>query len=198
MSEVLARFYVPGHPRTKGSLNAWCRRDKAHTVRVEEDIEDSKLWRKTVARVSRRYQMQRYGRLLKHEGPVEVWLAFFFEREMSVVKGVRTDVPIPTHQTGRPTHITLGDGDKLKRNVLDALSAPSEKSKRHHLPYLSALYLDDSQVSDWHGGKFWADEISPPGVRILVTEAQLPEAALALADAAWVHSVPADGVSWRS
>jgi Holliday junction resolvase RusA-like endonuclease len=157
---VLIQAKVSGHPRTKGSLNGVCTRNKSHTIHYTEQVEQSSAWRKRVARVLREAQLAEYGRFLQHAGPVEVRLVFHYPRTAASAGGIA-----PSHETTWPTVITLGDIDKLARNVLDALSAPT---KRDGMEGCSALIKDDSQVVLLSVGKFWAHDLAEPGVDILV------------------------------
>lgn len=167
---VLAHVRVGGRPRTKGSLRVSCLRNARHTVRVDEEVAESKAWRTAVARVLREAQLREHGKLLNYPGPVEVRLVFHFPRDESAGGGF-----VPSHQTEWPTHITVGDADKLARNVLDALSAPK---KREQFWGCSALIADDSQVVLLSVGKFWVNADTEPGAQILVMTADSPEAEL--------------------
>lgn len=167
---ILADFRVNGRPRTKGSLKAYCMKNAAHTMRIEEEVAESKSWRAKVARACREHQLAGNGALRRFEGPVEVRLVFWFPREQAVGGG-----PIPTHDTLWPTAITVGDSDKLARNVLDALSMPA---KRAHAPLTSGLIKDDSQVVSLAVVKFWETEENPAGAWILVTDVTHPGTAL--------------------
>lgn len=163
MTGVLLSAKIGGRPRTKGSLKPICTRDAKHTVHLKEQVTESPAWRRKVARGLREAQLEQHGRLLKHEGPVEVRLVFFMPREQAVNGG-----PIPTHATEWPTAITVGDIDKLTRNVLDAMLTPPAKCGRGDLPKYGALLADDSQVVLLSVGKFWVAEVDEPGVDILV------------------------------
>jgi Holliday junction resolvase RusA-like endonuclease len=167
---ILIHTRAGGRPRTKGSLKVYCRKDRAHTIHLEEEVAESKKWRTVVARAVRQAQMETHGKLLQYTGAVEVRLVFFFPREESVNGG-----PIPTHSTEWPIHITLGDADKLARNVLDALSMPK---KRAQAVVCSGLIQDDSQVVSLSVAKFWTDAGREPGVQILVMDVDSPEETL--------------------
>lgn len=158
---ILADFRVNGRPRTKGSLKAYCMKNAAHTMRIEEEVAESKSWRAKVARASREYQLSTYGALRQFDGPVQVRLVLWFPREQSVSGG-----PIPTHDTPWPTAITVGDVDKLARNVLDALSMPAKKA---HAPLTSGLIRDDSQVAFLSVLKMWETEENPAGLAVHVS-----------------------------
>lgn len=157
---VLLAVKVAGRPRTKGSLKTYCMKDRRHTIRTEEQVAESVSWRKAVARAVREAQLARGGAILAWPGPVEVRLVFHFPREQSVNGG-----PILTHQTEWPTAITVGDADKLARNVLDALSMPAKKADAAKC---SGLIKDDSQVVMLNVAKFWVSGDTGPGVDILV------------------------------
>lgn len=172
---IVAHFRAGGRPRTKGSLKVYCTKSRDHKIHLEEEVAESKKWRTVVARASRQHQLQDGGTFRRYAGPVEVRLVFFFPREESVAGG-----PIPTHATEWPTHITLGDADKLARNVLDALSAPT---KRAQAPVTSALILDDSQVVQLSVAKFWVPAGREPGVQVLVLEVDTPERELETTEA---------------
>lgn len=105
---LLVDTYVPGRPRTKGSL------DERH-----QDSPQSKQWRGLVAKWAG--DDFRARRREPATGPILVMMRFDY---------VEADV----------TRITVGDLDKLARNVLDALSPPT----RHGAG--AGVYVDDSQV----------------------------------------------------
>lgn len=168
---ILADFRAGGRPRTKGSLNAYCRKNRQHSIRYEEEVEDSVRWRKIVARACREHQLERHGRFLQHEGAVEVRMVFFFPRERREFESMLW-----------PTDIKLGDADKLVRNVFDALSMPRTREKA---PVCSALILDDSQVVKASVAKFWSDADREPGVQVLVMEVEEPELELMGTEASW-------------
>lgn len=149
-SQTLLTCTVTGRPRTKGSLNA----------NFQEQVADSKRWRRLVARRLREAQIEQHGKLLALAEPVEVRLLFTFPRTESVNGGV-----VPSHDTPWPTHITIGDLDKLIRNVGDAMLRPANRGQ---LPLCSGLLQDDSLIVGLRTWKFWALEDEAPGVRIKV------------------------------
>ena len=163
-SGVLLAAKVTGRARTKGSLKPICTRDRKHTVYLSEQVQDSGAWRKLVARRLREAQLAQHGEFLRYAGPVEVRLVFFMPRTAAVAGG-----PIPTHDTEWPTAITVGDIDKLTRNVLDAMLTPKDKAEAVKC---SALLADDSQVVLLSVGKFWVPEGEEPGVQILVLKTE--------------------------
>jgi Holliday junction resolvase RusA-like endonuclease len=155
LPQVLISTYVPGRPRTKGSLKHWCMKDRKHTVRVEEQVADSKTWRMKVAGVVQREALQAYGRHLQTEIPVELRVTYFFRRE---------DEDMPKEP--RPTAITVGDLDKLDRNIGDALVS-------------SGVIKDDKYIVRIMSEKRWGPQA---GAQIMLM--QVPEVDLQAAEGA--------------
>lgn len=143
---VLMQAWVPGRPRSKGSMKAWCTRGAQHKIRMEEQVADSGAWRKKVAALVQRLGRERYGRDLKLEMPVELRVVYFFRRE---------DEDMPTEP--RPTAITVGDLDKLDRNIGDALTS-------------SGLIRDDKFIVRIMSEKRWG-----PQAGAQVTLLQIPD-----------------------
>ena len=98
-------------------------------------------WRETIAW---QVAQQTHHRLI--EGSIRVDLVFTLPRPKSVPRSVRE----------RPT--VKPDLDKLIRSVLDAIS----------LERYCQIIGDDSQVTDIHAAKRYAD-FTPPGVEIMIT-----------------------------
>lgn len=98
-------------------------------------------WRQTIAD-----QITKQTAIRLIEGSIRVDLVFTLKRPKSV----------PTSLRSRPT--VKPDIDKLTRAVLDAIS----------LPKYAQIITDDSQVTDLHVAKRYADE-TPEGVRITLT-----------------------------
>lgn len=114
---TLLELWVPGAPKTKGSLTFLGGR---HVV---ENVKGSSAWRRMVANAARQWR----AAAQLHEpfaGPVEV-LAWFM-------------LPVDPLQYG------AGDLDKLLRNVLDALSAPKRPEDGSKC---AGVYVDDNQVA---------------------------------------------------
>jgi Holliday junction resolvase RusA-like endonuclease len=148
--QILLRTYVPGRPRSKGSLKVFCTRGRDHKVRVEEQVADSSKWREKVAAQVQRESRALYGRDLKIEVPLELRVTYFFRRE---------DEDQPT--LPRPTAITVGDLDKLDRNIGDALTS-------------SGLIKDDKYIVRIMSEKRWGVQA---GAQILLMQAPDPLAA---------------------
>lgn len=141
LPEILLSTFVPGRPRSKGSLKHWCMKDRRHTVRVEEQVADSAKWKRTVAAHVQREALKAYGRHLQYAGPVVLRTVFYFDR-------AREDRP----EEAYPVAMGIGDLDKLLRNVGDALVS-------------SGLIKDDQYIVRVEVDKFWGTE---PGATIVV------------------------------
>lgn len=133
---LLAEFWVIHRPRTKGSLNAYCMRNRAHTVRIEESVKDSPVFRRKVALAAQADQRERHGcgpgNYLLSTDPVLIEVMFWFDPD---AEDCGDDL--------FPTVVTIGDLDKLLRNALDALQD-------------SGLIRNDSQVTTILTRKRWA------------------------------------------
>ena len=117
---LLVDTYVPGRPRTKGSL------DERH-----QDSQQSKQWRGLVAKWAGDDFRTRRAALKRGDADIEPFRPF----TTPILVAMRFD-----YVDADVTKITIGDLDKLARNVLDALSPPTK-----HGPGAS-VYADDSQV----------------------------------------------------
>lgn len=147
LPQVLLRTYVPGRPRTKGSLNAYCSKGPTHKLIWKEQVVEGPAWRKKVAVQVQREARAAYGLApLKLEIPVELRVVYFFRRE---------DEDMPT--LPRPTAITVGDLDKLDRNIGDALTS-------------SGLIKDDKYIVRIMSEKRWGAQA---GAQIMLL--QVPE-----------------------
>jgi Holliday junction resolvase RusA-like endonuclease len=144
--QVIAQTWIAGRPRTKGSLNAYCSKGRDHKLVWREQVKDSKAWRMTMARQLQREARFNYGEHLLLEIPVELRLVYFFRREDED----RSTEPYPTA-------MTVGDLDKLDRNVLDALTS-------------SGIVKDDRYVVRIMSEKRWGNVA---GVQL--TLMQIPE-----------------------
>lgn len=103
--EILTEVFVPGVPKTKGSLNVRGRH-------VEEAVAGSSRWRALVAERVRADRARR-GLTVPWPGPVRVRIVSFYVQTAADERAGRI---APTEP--RAGH---GDVDKLERNVLDAL-----------------------------------------------------------------------------
>lgn len=156
-----AQVFVPGRPRTKGSLKPVHIRSGARRCRVSltESGEYAIAWKKTMIKAIRAAcACERWP------GPVRVDTFFRFERLTSAELSElgEWELSWPTRETGEYAH---GDEDKLRRNALDALTQ-------------SGLIFDDALVI---GGENWkrfcrAGTTEPSGVLIVVTPAPMTPA----------------------
>lgn len=147
-AESGVRVSVTGRPRTKGSLKpthiklgrGQCK------VGLREDGEFSVPWkRRMMAAIRSQVECARYA------SPVEVHSFARFEREEQT-EGVVLD--------SWPTGHQYGDEDKLRRNLLDALTQ-------------SALLADDALVVGGQNWKRWVSiDGEPPGIDFVVLPAR--------------------------
>jgi Holliday junction resolvase RusA-like endonuclease len=157
--DVITEVWVPGLPKTKGSLTF---KGKEY---VEENVKGSARWRRLVASAVRADLVRRHG---VRPGlppanhltiPVGVRLQFWLPESAEP----RADVTGLDRATRESASIGLGpiksgsgDLDKLVRNVLDALTD-------------AGAYRDDVQVVRVIADKMVRDGVTPstPGVLIL-------------------------------
>lgn len=139
---VITEVWVPGVPKTKGSLTF-----KAGHF-AEENVVDSKRWRMLVVSAVRADLVRRAGWQEPHNASADA---------IHVVATFFTAV--------EPTMPSAGDLDKLVRNVLDACSLNRRK------PELGAgAYADDRQVVLLSAAELTADDLGP-GLLLRVTTA---------------------------
>ena len=141
MRTLIEAIRVPGHPRPKGSLDVV---NASRKVLADNDL--SVRWRGLMA-----YKLgAAYGGQEPARGPIGVWVVFH----------------MPCTAEALLTR-TVGDVDKLVRNLLDALADDPKK------PKLSArVFADDSQVVLINATKVVADN-SGPGAFVSVYEMEL-------------------------
>lgn len=151
MSMATQSFRVSGRPRTKGSLQPRQHRSARGVKWTFHDSDLSVTWKKVmIAGIRKECGIKVAGKLLSNKlifepGPIEVPLyvhsSFFFDPE-----GEDDDGAHPW-----PTQINYGDEDKLRRNLLDAMTQ-------------SGLIKDDCLVLGGSNSKRWATETQPAGV----------------------------------
>jgi hypothetical protein len=130
---LLTEVWVPGLPKTKGSLNFVGDRY------VEESVKGSARWRVLVADAVRRDRHRRFhGEQRPSDQPVSVRAVFWLPPPAASTRSPIADV---ARATGAPVHAGSGDVDKLARNVLDALGANAAVAAKN-----GGAYLDDVQV----------------------------------------------------
>ena len=168
------RVWCPGRPRTKGSLKPTHARLGGGRCKVglREDGEYSVPWKnKMIAAIREQCAVTAWP------APVEVHAFFRFEREGLVRQNEGPSGELLLWPAGRQ----YGDEDKLRRNLLDALTQ-------------SGLLADDSQVV---GGQTWKRFVRPgedAGVEFVVVGVRhLEQEALherqTLAQGPWIGSV---------
>jgi hypothetical protein len=152
---ILTEVWVPGHPRTKGSLDV--------KGGYAADTPLSKRWRVLMAEQVRQDIARRSWRgpelpeiKYPHAGPVAVWFAAWVPRP-----GGPAATPEPAVWGG------AGDIDKLARNLLDALGSPRDAEGRDRRA-CAELYFDDNQVTRVAGSKFASGPARPQGILIQV------------------------------
>lgn len=144
---IITELWIPGRPVTKGSLTV--------VDGQARDTPQSKNWRRVMAGAIRddlRRRRQRDPELLMppYPGPVVVHTTWW--------------LPVPVLQ------VRAGDIDKLLRNLLDALSAPTARTTDASL--CSGSIGDDNQVQGLVGWKFH-DPVSPGVLAVVETLSEI-------------------------
>ena len=139
---IITELWIPGRPVTKGSLT--------RVGGALRDTPQSKAWRRIMAGAIRddlRRRRQRDPELLlpAYAGPVHVYAVWF--------------LPVDPLAHG------AGDLDKLLRNLLDALSAPSQRTTDRSL--CAGAIVDDNQVQHVYSRKIGPNV--DPGVLVNVS-----------------------------
>ena len=149
-ADMGVRVWVPGRARTKGSLKPVHIRSGAGRCRVSltESGGESEAWKKIMITVIR-------GEVecSRHDGAVRVDAEFVFAPETGADREGIADGSRPW-----PTQNRYGDEDKLRRNVLDALTQ-------------SGLIKDDALVIGGSTLKRWTRAGEQAGVWIEVRPA---------------------------
>lgn len=162
--EVIARLFVAGRPRTKGSLKPiHIRGGRGRPCRVSltEDHEQATVWKKTMIKAIRAHELKgtSLAQWEPYSGPVEVHAFYRFEQAPVIDGGeVSADAIWPSHRTPWPTSPDIGDEDKLRRNLLDALTQ-------------SGLLADDRLVVGGMNYKRWCHAGEQAGVFFAVLAA---------------------------
>jgi hypothetical protein len=156
---IIAKVFVPGRSRTKGSLKPVHIRMGAGRCKVSltEDHAMATPWKKRMMAALQLETRRREGSpgvwIGPHTDAVEIHCFFRFAREEAVGGGVW-----PSHETLWPTAPDIGDEDKLRRNVLDALTQ-------------AHVIADDALSIGGMNYKRWCREHEEPGVTIVVRKA---------------------------
>lgn len=139
---------VPGAAAPKGSLR--CRRDPQH--RLREDNPRTKPYRDNIAGWAKRLVREDNRPALRQ--PVGVEITFTFHRP-SAHFGTGRNRGILKHSAPvHPSVKTVGDSDKLARNVLDALQD-------------AGVLRDDAQVVELSARKAYARQSGAQGSDVL-------------------------------
>lgn len=133
---IITELWIPGRPVTKGSLTV--------VNGIPKDTPQSKAWRRIMAGAVRDDLYRREPFKRSHTGPVHVTALWW--------------LPSPVTQRG------AGDIDKLVRNLLDALSAPGQRTEDTSL--CAGAIVDDNQVQGVESWKF--HDPAQPGVLVRV------------------------------
>jgi Holliday junction resolvase RusA-like endonuclease len=154
----LLRLFVPGRARTKGSLKPIHipgGRGRKCRISLTEDHALSTPWKRTmIVAIQQERRNWPAGETATYAGAVEVHSFFRFSPRESVNGGL-----VPSQAGAWPVANEIGDEDKLRRNVLDALTQ-------------SALLADDALVVGGYNLKRWTEPGEVAGVQILVREAR--------------------------
>lgn len=137
---LLLEIFVPGRPRTKGSLKVITPRGRKPIL--IEDHKHSAPWRKAMAAEIRKAGVE------TQTDAVAITAMFLFERIGATAANLRW----PTVNSGVNAN---GDIDKLIRNLLDAMQD-------------SGLVKDDCQVVSESSTKRWALSSESPGLHLKV------------------------------
>lgn len=137
---IITELWIPGRPVTKGSLTV--------VDGQARDTPQSKNWRRVMAGAIRDDLRRRgqAGIVGPWPGPVVVHTTWW--------------LPVPVLQ------VRAGDIDKLLRNLLDALSAPTARTTDASL--CSGSIGDDNQVQGLVGWKFH-DPVAPGVLAVVET-----------------------------
>jgi Holliday junction resolvase RusA-like endonuclease len=156
---IIARVFVEGRSRTKGSLKPVHIKIGAGRCKVSltEDHALATPWKKKMI-AQLLVQQGLLGLIEPYAGPVEIHCFFRFAREEAAGGGVW-----PSHESLWPTAPDIGDEDKLRRNVLDALTQ-------------AHVIADDALSIGGMNYKRWCDVGEQPGVQIIVSDAPAPDA----------------------
>lgn len=132
-------FFVPGHPKTQGSLRPFALKKGGRYTGKVVTPQDSKVqsWRGVVSTYALQAMQRQQQR--KTTAPVRVELSFFLLRPKGHFGTGKNSEQVKNSAPTHPVSQRSGDGDKLTRAVWDALTG--------------VVWNDDSQVVSWEGHK---------------------------------------------
>jgi hypothetical protein len=173
VSEVIARVFIPGRPRTKGHIQPVHipgRGGRPCKFGGGKDRPLTQAWMRTLGRELQRQlgikieRVEGKPRRMDAEpyaGAVEVWCFFRFDRELSAAEDAADGQVWPSHDLLWPTARSIGDEDTLRRAVLDSLTK-------------SGVIADDSLSIGGGNWKRWTLEGEQAGVLVVVRPAPDP------------------------
>lgn len=183
MSRVLTEVWMPGRPRTKGSLND-------HGNGGMSDSPESKRWRAHMVASVREAWRTEQGALSTRPIRIEA-LCFMPETTAEELEddGVTAYAATSTKRTSGN-----GDLDKLARNLLDALARDLHADPRKG----ADLFTDDTRVIDMPIRKVLASSQLGPGILVRVTELDAAEVARMQALATAALTIVYAGGRWET
>jgi Holliday junction resolvase RusA-like endonuclease len=159
---IITQVWVPGHPKTKGSMRLINGQRGRQTM--AEDVEGSAGWREKVAEAVRA-DRRRTGTPTIAHSPISVRAFFWLEPPTS------TWSEIGAAQTLGATWARAGDVDKLSRNVLDACADDANKAAMN-----GGAYANDNQVVSLDAFKLPAGYCTPgDSGAVIIVEAIEPD-----------------------
>ncbi len=164
MGRLILQVFVPGRSRTKGSLKPIHipgRNGRPCRVSLTEDHKYSEPWKQRIMYEAVRALARNGERPRAYAEAVEIFCFFRFERTLAVTQivggGALPGVVIPSHDTPWPTAADIGDEDKFRRNVLDALTQ-------------AGVIADDRLSMGGANYKRWCEPGEEPGALVVVVE----------------------------
>lgn len=146
---IITRTFVPGRPKTKGSL-------ERVGGRMVESVPGSKLWRGLMAEAVRNDRRQR-GLHTPCAAAVAVVAMFFLPVPTELANWLAGEARTTDDLGLGPGEEHAGDVDKLSRNLLDAMTD-------------ATAYADDVQVQHLTADKVYAVDRERTGVAVLAYE----------------------------
>lgn len=157
MTSVLLEFFVPGFARPKGSLNATSRIGSTK-VRMVEQVDPEGIWRKRCLKYAHAAAKSQGVQLPLTDQPTALAVLFLFDR------------PDNPKFPNFPATTSVGDVDKLARNIFDALT-PTKS------PLSNRVLIDDSRFVNLLAHKDWAAPTEEPGAFVQILTATKPSRA---------------------
>lgn len=169
MTQLLLEFWVPGFARPKGSLNGTSRIGSTK-VRMVEQVDPEGVWRKRCLKFARAAATAQGVAVPFTDAPAGMSVLFLFERPDNPM----FDMPATT---------SVGDVDKLARNMFDALTP-----RKAHIS--SRVLHDDSRFVNLLAHKDWVAPGEEPGAFVQIFTATKPSRAALNAYLAKLRTMP--------